>query len=70
MTCYYRHMKDVFERAGIAVTSENRKEIDKVIHAIVGVEYKDYSYTWGAVKMRFKENEEVFIATLKAALNS
>ena len=45
MTCYYRHMKDVFERAGIAVTSENRKEIDRVIHAIIGVEYKDYSYT-------------------------
>jgi hypothetical protein len=63
-------MKDVFERAGIAVTSENRKEIDRVIHAIVGVEYKDYSYTWRAVKMRLEENETAYIATLKAAFNS
>jgi molecular chaperone GrpE (heat shock protein) len=70
LTCYYRHMKDVFERAGITVTSENRKEIDRVIHAIVGVEYKDCSYTWGAVKMRLEENEMAYIATLKAALNS
>lgn len=70
MTCYFRHMKDVFERAGNAVTSENRKEIDRVIHAIVGVEYKDCSSTWRAVKTGLKENEEAFIATLKAALDS
>lgn len=68
MTCYFRHMKDVFEGAGIAVTSENRKEIDRIIHAIVGVEYKDCSSTWRAVKMRLEENEEAFIVTLKAAL--
>jgi hypothetical protein len=50
-------MKDVFERAGIAVTSEYKKEIDRVIHTIVGVEYRDGSYTWRAVKMRLEENE-------------
>jgi len=34
MTCYFRHLKQVFEKAGIEVTSENKREIDRVIHGI------------------------------------
>lgn len=47
MTCYFRHklMKDVFTKAGVEVTKENRQEIDRVIHSLVGVEYKDCSST-------------------------
>lgn len=42
LTCYFRHrqMKDVFEKAGVVVTKENRKDVDRVIHSLVGVKYK------------------------------
>ena len=59
LTCYFRHrqIKEVFEKAGVEVTKENRKEIDRVIHGIVGVEYKNCSDTWRAVKERLGEDE-------------
>ena len=68
MTCYFRHMKGVFERAGVEVTSGNKKEIDRTIHAMVGVEYKDCSATWREVKKRLAEDEAAFITRLKEAL--
>jgi len=40
VTCYFRHLKEIFKKPGIKVTSENKQEIDKVIHGIVGVKYK------------------------------
>ncbi len=68
MTCYFRHkqMKDVFERAGVEVTKENRKDVDRVIHSIVGVEYKSCPDTWRAVKAMLAENEDTFIHDLRA----
>ncbi|MBA7631449.1 hypothetical protein ES703_38980 [subsurface metagenome] len=68
MTCYFRHkqMKDVFERAGVEVTKENRKEVDRVVHSIVGVEYKSCPDTWRAVKAKLAEDEDTFIGELKA----
>ena len=39
MTCYFRHLKDIFMKAGIEVTKENRRELDRIIHGIVDVEY-------------------------------
>lgn len=70
VTCYFRHkqMKDVFARAGVEVTKENRKEVDRVIHSIVGVEYKNCSATWRAVKERLSEDEGSFIEKLKNAI--
>ena len=41
MSCYFRHMKDIFEEAGINVTESNKKEVDKAIHKIVNVSYKN-----------------------------
>jgi len=32
MSCYFGHMKDVFEEAGVEITKENKKEIDRIIH--------------------------------------
>ena len=70
MTCYFRHrqMKDVFERAGVVVTKENRKQVDRVIHSIVGVEYKSCPYTWRAVKARLVEDEGAFIQELSTKM--
>jgi len=67
MTCYFRHrqMKEVFEQADLEVTKENRKDIDRAIHDIVGVEYKNCSATWKAVKEKLAENMDDFIQELK-----
>jgi len=68
MTCYFRHLQDVFKKAGINVTSENKREIDRVIHGIVGVGYKNCSAAWREVKKRIAEDEEGFVSKLKEAL--
>lgn len=65
MTCYFRHLKAIFEKAGIQVTSENKQDIDRIIHEIVAVKYKDCSDTWQKVKRRLAENEEEFTSRLK-----
>ena len=69
MTCYFRHLQGVFERARIEVTRENKREIDQVIHGIVGVDYKDCPAAWREVKRRMAEDEAGFIAELKRALS-
>jgi len=68
MTCYFRHLKRVFKKAGIEVTGDNKRKIDRVIHGIVGVEYKNCPATWGKVKERLAEDEEGFASELKKAL--
>jgi hypothetical protein len=71
MSCYFRHMKDVLEEAGIEVTGENKKEVDRIIHEIVAVEYKNCSPTWKAVKAHIKGDEKArkeFVNKLKKGL--
>jgi len=68
MTCYFRHLKTIFEKAGITITKENKQDIDKVIHSIVGVEYKNCPATWKEVKKRIAENEENFVNMLKSKM--
>ena len=70
MTCYFRHLRQVFEKAGIEVTSENKRDIDRVIHRIVGIEYKNCPDAWREVKKRIAEDEEGFISRLKEALSN
>ena len=55
MSCYFRHMADVFAEAGIDLEEvkadkAKKKELDAKIHGIVGVEYKDCSPTWKHIK--------------------
>jgi len=68
MTCYFRHLKRVFEKTGIIITKENKQDVDRVIHSIVGVEYKNCSATWKEVKKRIAEDEESFVNILKREL--
>ena len=71
MSCYFRHMKDVLEEAGIEITKDNKKEIDRIIHGLVDVEYKNCSPVWKAVKDHIQKDEEArnkFIKRLKAKL--
>jgi len=69
LTCYFRHVQQVFEKAGIEVTSENKREIDRLIHSIVGVDYKNCPAAWKEVKKRIAEDEESFVSKLKEAWN-
>lgn len=69
MTCYFRHLKEIFKKAEIEVTAENKKEIDNIIHDIVGVEYKNCPAAWREVKKKIAENEDDFVSKLKNAWN-
>jgi hypothetical protein len=68
VTCYFRHLQRVFDRAGVVVTPENRREVDRAIHAIVGVAYKDCPATWREVKRRLADDEAGFVQALRRAL--
>ncbi len=67
MTCYFRHLKEVFSKAGIEITNENKREIDKIIHTLVGVEYKNCPAVWREVKTRLAKDEVGFVSELKRA---
>lgn len=57
MSCYLRHMSEVLKEADIKVTKENKKDIDNVLHSLVGVEYKNCSSTWKELKRMLQSNE-------------
>ncbi len=71
MSCYFRHIKDILNEAGINVTPDNKKRIDQAIHQLVGKAYKDCPTTWKGLKQQIlndgKRRQE-FISRLKAAL--
>jgi hypothetical protein len=70
-SCYFRHLKHIFEEAGIEVTKENKKDIDRVIHGLVKVPYKDCAPPWKAIKERIRGDTEArkqFAARLRGEL--
>ena len=66
MTCYFRHLKQVFEKANIKITIENKQKIDRIIHNVVGIECKNCSAVWREVKKRIDEDEKDFVLILKS----
>ena len=71
MSCYFRHLKDIFNEAGLEVTSSNKKQIDQAIHQIIGTNYKDCPGTWRELKQQVIADEQKrqgFIAKLKDAV--
>ena len=70
MTCYFRHLVQVFKKAGVEVTPQNRQEIDRIIHDIVGVNYKSCPAAWRQVKRRVLEDEANFVSILKEKWNN
>jgi hypothetical protein len=69
MTCYFRHLEEIFKKAGIKVTSENKHEVDRIIRNIVSVKYKDCPAIWREVKKRIADDEAEFVSMLKTAWN-
>jgi predicted site-specific integrase-resolvase len=61
-------MKDVFSEISIEPTKENKKDLDRKIHSILGVEYKNCSSTWKLVKSSLAEDREGFIQQLRTEL--
>ncbi|HUT27482.1 MAG TPA: hypothetical protein VMW85_05500 [Methanomassiliicoccales archaeon] len=66
MTCYFRHLDAVFKRAGLTIDVDNRKRVDLIIHDMVGIEYKNCTETWKALKVLL-EDEEGFTQRLREA---
>ncbi|MEM2098763.1 MAG: hypothetical protein QXU99_03315 [Candidatus Bathyarchaeia archaeon] len=67
LTCYFRHISEIFRKAGIEVTKESSQKVDKVIHDIVGLNYKNCPAVWRQVKKQVAEDEAAFVAALKNA---
>ena len=64
-------MKDVLDEVGVEITPANKKEIDEILHGIVGVDYKNCSSAWKKIKEMVKgdpADRELFIEKLKAAV--
>ena len=70
MSCYFRHMNEIFAEAGVTVTPANRKQLDQAVHRIVDVEYKNCPATWKAIKkgMETPEQRQEFVSKLKSAV--
>jgi len=71
MSCYFRHLKDILSEAGIEITPSNKKQIDRAVHGIVGVTYKDCPATWKKLKQEILGNEQKrwdFIKKLQNAI--
>ena len=58
MSCYFRHMEEVFEAAGVTITKDNKKDIDRAIHKIVDSEYKNCPDVWKKVKEIIKGQDQ------------
>ena len=71
MSCYFRHINDILQEAGINVNAKNKTQIDQAIHQILGTSYKDCPATWKIIKQQLKEDEQKrldFIKKLQDAL--
>jgi hypothetical protein len=65
-------MKDVLDEVGVEITPGNKKEIDRILHGIVDVEYKNCSPAWKKIKEMVKgesADRDWFVEKLKAALD-
>ena len=63
-------MTELFEEIGIEITKENKKEIDKIIHEMLSVDYKNCAATWKLVRKRLEEDGAGFKKRLQDALTS
>jgi len=70
VTCYFRHLKDVFKKAGIEAKHDNRAELDRLIHEVVGVKYQNCPVVWRQIKIRLAQDEAGFISKLREEWNN
>jgi hypothetical protein len=65
MSCYLKRLDDVVAAAGVKLTPENRKEVDRTIKELLGLDY--CPDVWKEVKERISKDEHGFIADLHEA---
>jgi hypothetical protein len=73
MSCYFRHMKEILEETVVEITPGNKKDVDRIIHGIMEVEYKNCPPTWKAIKERIMGDEKAkkqFVKKLKDGLKN
>lgn len=71
MSCYFRHLGDILKEAGIEVTPGSKKQIDRAIHEVMGVGYKDCPATWKKLKQEVlsdSQKRQEFIGKLQKAV--
>ena len=72
MSCYFRHLKEIFSEAGIEVTLASRKKLKQAIHKLTGVGDKDCPAAWKRLKQQVLSDEKKrndFIAKLRAEMS-
>jgi hypothetical protein len=62
MSCYLRHLDDVVTAAGLKLSPENRKEVDRTIKELLG--FDNCPDVWKEVKKRLAADEHGFIDDL------
>jgi hypothetical protein len=67
MTCYFRHLREIFQEAKIQVTQQNKPEINRIIQNIVQAEDKTCPQTWREVKRHISQDKNGFVSALKQA---
>ena len=70
MSCYFRHLDEILKEAGITITPENKKLVDRAFHSIVGTTYKDCPATWKEIKMKYLSDprkREELVSKLRTA---
>ncbi len=68
MSCYFRHLKELFADIGLTVAAAHKKEVDRIIHELNGVEYKNCPDTWAALKPRLADPRQKAAFAKKLAL--
>jgi hypothetical protein len=65
VSCYLRHLDDVVTATGVKIGPDNRKEIDRTVKELLGLE--DCPDVWKEVKKRLAADEQGFINDLHDA---
>lgn len=58
MSCYTRHLGDLFAAAEIENTKENRKRADSFIREIIGMKEEGCPAVWREVKTRLADPDK------------
>ena len=72
MSCYFRHLKEIFDEAGIEVTSANRKKVKEAIHSLTSVGRSDCPAAWKKLKQQVlndEKNRSEFVSKLRAEVS-
>jgi len=56
MTCYTRHLKEIFDEAGVQFTKENKKRADQFFKSWLGKD--DCPDVWKELKIRLNDTSK------------